>query len=111
MLTGTIEDGEPPLNFIIKGGRELKRDNDVFPNRLMMPVDVQALSKTLDEIDHEWLRSRFDLRKMNEAGVGEVDWTDDAQEQLDYLLENFDEIKTGIKKAAEGNFGLLIGIG
>src|SRR5437763_27473 len=66
LLTGTAWEGSPPLDFLVRGGRQVG-DVDVGygPARGFTSAEVQGLARALSAIAPDALLARYDHRAMN----------------------------------------------
>ena len=65
LLTGTAWEGEPPLNFLLCGGVVVgKIDVGYGPARVLRAQEVAVISQALNDIDHDWLSTRYNPTDM-----------------------------------------------
>ncbi|HEY3017894.1 MAG TPA: YfbM family protein [Gaiellaceae bacterium] len=111
LLTGSAWDGDPPLNFLVSGGREIG-DVDVGygPARGFTSAEVAEISEALKQVTSDQLRSRFDAKLMMEAQIYPEIWDRDPAEDdaLGYLLEYFELLKTFVLRAHDESSGLIV---
>jgi hypothetical protein len=111
LLTGTAWEGKPPLDFIVKGGREVG-DVDVGygPARAFSSADVRAIAAALGPITRRNLEQRFDPAAMSKLDIYPSIWDRPREEDdtLGYLLEYYDALKNFVQGAAEQGEGLLV---
>lgn len=105
LLTKTDWGGEPPLDFLISGGRDVDDANRAFE-----AAQVTAIDEALRPIDTDWLRARFDAADMNRLKIYPLVWSEDNG-GLDYCLEYFDEVKEFIRQAATRGLGMVVSCG
>ena len=113
LLTRTAWEGDPPLNFLLAGGRELPGIEVGYgPARVLTSAEVLELSRALDRVSEEWLRSRFDAADMMSKEIYPEIWDRDPAEDdtLGYCIENFQTLKKVFASAAAEHFGLIITI-
>jgi hypothetical protein len=111
LLTGTAWEGSPPLDFLVKGGREIG-DVDVGygPARAFSSADVRDIAVALHTITREDLERRFDPAAMSKLDIYPSIWGRPREEDdtLGYLLEYYDALKNFIEGVAEQGEGLLV---
>jgi hypothetical protein len=111
LLTGTAWEGNPPLDFIVKGGREVG-DVDVGygPARAFSSADVRAIAEALRPITRGVLEQRFNPSAMSQLDIYPSIWHRPREEDdtLGYLLEYYDSLKDFVEGAAEKGEGLLV---
>jgi hypothetical protein len=114
LLTGTSDGGNPPLNFVMAGGREVG-DEDVGygPARALMAHELQELARALDLIDQDTLVRRFDPAMMDRLEIypdagrwSEVD--PKSEDSFGYYLGGFDSLKVLIQRGAAAGSGMLV---
>ncbi|GAB2514462.1 YfbM family protein [Lysobacter humi (ex Lee et al. 2017)] len=111
MLTGDAWGGDGPLAAAILGGEPAGEDVGYGPARLLRPGAVREVATALAGIDDAEFRSRFDPPAMQAADVYLADMcARDADEALDYLVENFRELVRFYSGAAERGDGVVLSI-
>lgn len=114
LFTGTDWKGDPPLNFIVAGGVELKGiDVGYGPPRIFRASEVSTISKALAALSEKELRGRFDPAAMKQLNIYPEIWDRDPEDDdtLGYLLEYFETLKKFMKDAVERGFGLIVTLG
>ena len=113
LLTGSAWEGDPPLNFLVCGGRKVG-DIDIGygPARVFRAIEVHGISCALSIFSPEVLKERFDPVRMTQEDIYPTIWNRDPSEDdaLGYLLEYFAVLKDFVQKAADRNLGLVITI-
>jgi len=111
MLTKSAWEGEPPLNFLLKGGAEVG-DLEVGygPARVLTSDEVHQINAALKPIDGEFLKSRFDPAEMTKLEIYPDIWQRDPAEDdtFGYCVEYFRVLKGFFEQAADRNLGLVI---
>jgi hypothetical protein len=112
LLTGSAGAGEPPLDFLLKGGSPVG-DEDVGngPARVLLAAEVATLAAALAPIDSQRLLLRFDLQTLDAldiypGGWLEMDLTSDYE--LGYFLGPYQELKRLLARAVSEKLGLII---
>lgn len=114
LLTGTADGGEPPLNFIVVGGREVGAEDVGYgPARVFMSEDVAEIAEALGPIDHEALVQRFDPKLMDrlELYPDAGEWTKidpRSEDSFGYYSGSFDSIKSLVRRGAAIRSGMLV---
>lgn len=105
LLTGTADDGAPPRNMLVAGGRPFP---DAGPNdwRFASAEEVGAFAAALRGIPDGELLSRFDPEQMEADGVYRVP----THEGLPYLLHTISEMRAAVDGVVRDGFGLIIEI-
>lgn len=111
LLTQTVWEGSPPLNFLLHGGKQVGDvDVGLGPARAMTSTEVALVNEALVPIEEDFLRSRFEPARMMELeiypGIWDRDPTDD--DALGYCLDNFKELKKLVRESAASRRGLVI---
>jgi hypothetical protein len=112
LLTGSAWEGEPPLNFIATGGREVG-DEDVGygPARGFSSAEVRGIATALEAIDRKDLVGRFDARQMNELQVYPSGWQEvdpSSEESFGYFSGAFDRVRELVRRGSGEGRGLLV---
>ena len=113
LLTGTAYEGEPPLDFIVRGGVEIDdADVGIGPARALKSDDVRAVADAIERLPPDELRERFDPKRMLEEGIYPDIWDRDPAEDdtLGYLIEHYAELRAFVRRAADRGAGLIITI-
>jgi hypothetical protein len=111
LLTGSAEEGEEPLCYLIKGGEEVgDGDVDFGPPRALRPKQIANWANALSSISTDDLRKRFDAKAMMEAEIYPTIW-DRVTEEDDYpgyLIENYEWLRSFIEQMKNENKGAII---
>lgn len=100
VLTGSAEDGEAPLNFILHG-REVGEDLGYGPPRLFLPEEVQQIDNILTAWTDTDFLQRFDPVTMDGAELYPGIWNEPVDELQEEYLAYFKEMKDFIQQAAK----------
>jgi hypothetical protein len=81
LLPGSAWGGQPPLNFLVSGGRGIG-DVDVGygPAGGFMSAEVAGISQALGRISSDDLRARFDGKRLMDAEISPEIWDRDPAE-------------------------------
>lgn len=107
LLTGTawtISDG---AGSAILGGEEVGEDNGYGPARILASDEVHTIAASLDAVDVEVLRARFDPGTMDHEDIYPQLWTEVS---FDYLESYFIELRNFYRRAADDNQAVLLAI-
>ena len=114
LLTGTASEGDPPLDFIVCGGREVG-DEDVGygPARAFTSVEVKAIADALELVSIEELARRFDGKRMDELEIYPAvgTWTEidpKSPDSFGYFSGAFDAVKALARRGRDEGLGLLV---
>jgi Domain of unknown function (DUF1877) len=111
LLTQTDFEGDPPLNFILQGGRWVG-DVDVGygPARALTSEEVREIAAAMQPITPDMLRERFDPPTMMKLGIYPEIWDRDPADDdtLGYLIEYFDDLRAFVERTAERREGMLV---
>jgi hypothetical protein len=111
LLTGhpvaEIEEAKPPLSWTLFSGQLVDENQDMGygPAHYLTPEQVKQLNQELDKISIETLRKKYDGKQMNDEGVYPEIW--DEPESVDYVLENFEQLKEFYRTAERQNMGVI----
>jgi hypothetical protein len=109
LLTGTEDEGEPPLNFILMGGTEIGEEEYGYSvPRALTGDEVQRIDTALDQISTADLLARYDGNAMRELYPNVWDRADEREINLDYLGSYFESLKGFIARAREQAQGLIV---
>ncbi|MGH7513623.1 MAG: YfbM family protein [Gemmatimonadales bacterium] len=113
LLTGTAWEGDPPLNFLVTGGREVG-DAEVGqgPARTYTAAETREVAGALAALSDAELRSRFAPGDMMRAEIYPEIWDRDPAEDdtLGYLMEYLGLLRTAVATVVERGHGLLVTI-
>ena len=97
---GTLEYGETPLHFAILGKDNL-HDGDDYIISYFSPEEVAACAAAIKNIDKAWMRDKYDaLEGTDYQGVP-------CDEDFEYTVRNFEELKAFYQNAAENNRSIV----
>ena len=112
LLTGTAWEGEEAGCYLVRGGEELIDDDELGYSsiRALLPEQISRLDEFLREVSHETLRQRFDYERMVALEIYSKprarDKTD-ASDEVYYLLEAFDALRSFAAAAAKRGDGAI----
>jgi hypothetical protein len=113
LLTGTAWEGDPPLNFLVTGGREVGDDEvGQGPARTYTAAETREIAGALAAVGDPELRSRFAPDAMMRLEIYPEIWDRDPAEDdtLGYLLEYLGLLRTAVATVVERGHGLLVTI-
>lgn len=110
MLTGSAESGPAPLCWAVLGGEEVGDDVGYGPARILRPDHVRKIARELASIDETAFKARFEPKAMEAAGIYPPIWVRDAEEALEYLVENYLKLVAFYRGAAARGDGAILWI-
>jgi uncharacterized protein DUF1877 len=110
LLTKTAWEGEAPLDFIVRGGREVGDIEVGYDVRLMTSNEVQSLNAALQPIDEAFLKSRYNPSEMMRLEIYPEVWDRDPEDEdnFGYCLDYFNALKSFVAQTANRNMGIVI---
>jgi hypothetical protein len=114
LLTGTAWEGQPPLDFLVRGGEDVGDiPSDEGTARVFTARRVKALSEALDGLSPDALRQRYQPARMQEEDIYPGFWEEpppdlDPREEL---LSYFEELKRFTASVTGRGHCLLVFIG
>lgn len=108
LLTGRADEGPDPLSLAVSGGEPIGDEVGYGPARYLTPSQVREIAAALGRISASDMRARFDPRAMEDAKVYPQEiWVRDAEEALEYLIENYVPWAAFYRAAAERGDGMI----
>ncbi len=110
LLTGTADEGEPPADFVARGGEPL--DDEGFA-RAFRPEAVSRLARYLESLSAEELGRRYDPRRMTALEIGPVRAWTRGRPQRDprsWLLGCYADVRQFIGRVAAAGDGMIVDI-
>jgi hypothetical protein len=113
LLTETDYGGDPPLNFIFRGGREVRNvDIGYGSARAMTAGEVRELARALEALPPETLAERFDPAEMTRLSIyPDMIWErvdDHDDDPLGYVLDHYGDLREFVLRAADRDHGLVV---
>ena len=111
LLTGSAWEGDPPLDFLVNGGRQVgKIDPDHGPVRAFRADQTRAIYESLSALSPYELRKRFNARDMTAKEIYPDIWTGAALEEdsLRYLMDNLDKLRAFLRQTVEAKLGIVV---
>ena len=108
-LNKTAYEAEPPMDFIIDGGRTAG-DVEVGygPVRLFNSEIVKSIESKISSISIEDISANYDPKEMDELDIYPNIWERDGDEGLEYITEYFASLKYFIANCARNNIGMAL---
>ncbi len=101
LLTGSADGGAEPLFSVVIGGEEFGPDVGYGPARFLTAEQVRSVAAALSGTSSEALSQRFNPKDMEDKQIyPDVIWVRDGQAALDYLLENYEQLRAFYQGAA-----------
>src|SRR5688500_13805426 len=113
LLTGTAWEGDPPLNFLVTGGREVGDEEVGYgPARTFTPAETREIASALAALSDEQLRARFAPQVMMRLEVYPEIWDRDPADDdtLGYLMEYTGQLRATLASVVERGHGVLVTI-
>jgi hypothetical protein len=111
LFTGSDWDSDLPNGFLLAGSVIGDVDVGYGPARAINVNETAAVCDFLKSIDHEFVSKNFDPQRMTELELYPNCWDREPEEELKYLLWNFDLLKAFVQETYDRNQGLVIYLG
>jgi hypothetical protein len=109
VLTGTDWGGDPPLNFIARGGTPVGRvDVGYGPARVLGPSEVVKLNTALSAISAEEFTRRFDPVRLAGVEIYPPIWDEPVEDLRQEYGGYFQDLKHHVHRAAQNGQALII---
>jgi hypothetical protein len=111
LLTGTADEGDPPLNFLVAGGTDVGDDDVGYgPPRVYRPAEVREIAAALAAVSDDELRRRFDPPAMMRAEIYPGIWDRDPADDdtLEYLMGAVADLRVALATVTSNGHGLLV---
>jgi hypothetical protein len=105
LMTGTAWAGDPPLNFILRGGTEVA-GSDGSTTRLYPSSQLREIHRALKGVDPLLLKSTYDPAAMMNLEIYPGIWGRDAH-ALDYCIDHFASLKRFVARADRSSLGMV----
>ena len=114
LLTGSAWEGEPPLDFILKGGTDLDYDGPWnSPPRTFSPAETRAIAEALARVSDDELRARYKPDEMLEAEIYPEIWDrqpDGAEDPQGYVMSALADVRAAVNLAVARGWGLIVSV-
>ena len=111
LLTGTADEGDMPLSFLMSGGR-IVGDIEVGygPARVFTSAETQAIADALAPLSEDELRARFDPDDMMSREIYPEIWSRRPPEDdpIGYLVEHFRLLRGFLQQTTESGVGIVV---
>lgn len=104
LLTGgKVGEGEEPLSLIMFSGQHFDEEQDMGygPACYLEQEQVAIIAKALSIWDEARFRQRFIPEEMEAAEIYPTGWSNDPEDQFQYLWEYFTQLKTFYSEASQ----------
>lgn len=111
LLTGTAWEGEPPLNFLVSGGREVgTEDVGIGPARTLTSAETREVAHALAQVTDEELRARFAPQELMRLEIYPEIWDRDpaTDDTLGYPMKYVEQLRSTLASVVEQGHGLLV---
>lgn len=110
LLSGSPRETKDLAGQIIMGGERIGEDLGYGPAQYHSPEVVKKIHALLNSLAPEALQKRFDIGRMERAGIYPSIWKADGDESLQYLIENYKQLSAFYAKAAKAGKGVLFAV-
>lgn len=114
LLTGSVWEGEPPLDFIVRGGTDLDYDGPWNqPPRTFMPAETRAIADALARVSDDELRARYKPDEMMKAEIYPEIWDrqpDGIEDPQQYLMSTLADVRAAVNDAVGRGWGLIVSV-
>jgi len=107
LLTGTKENGSPPLRDVFMGGKAVQEPEGDVPPRLLYPSQVHEIAEGLEPMDDSVLAARFDPGRMKALDIYPRIWHE-GSEALEYVLDHYRALVAHFQDAAAHGDAVVI---
>ena len=109
-FSGGANEGRFPAAFLLYGGREVGSvDVGYGPARCLKSTEVSHLETFLRQYTPDKLKSWYDPLRLMDAETYPEFWDEaDREEMIEYLIQNFEDLKGFVEKANTSNNGLIL---
>ena len=112
LLTGSDWEGDGPLAFMLRGGRDIKEDLGYGTPHCFTSAEVKEISSALDRIDIADLHAKADPAEFAAKAIYPQIWKSEPKEEcIGYVTENLKSLREFVRKTAESNRGLIVYLG
>jgi len=111
LLTGSAWQGEPPLDFLVNGGREVGSEDVGYGTaRVFTASETRAIAGAVDRLSDDELRSRFSPDDMMAKEIYPEIWDRDPDDDdtLGYLIEHLGTLRETVATAVRNGHGLIV---
>lgn len=108
LLCGEIDDGEPPLGYVIPLIDDQFFDSDFdFGSFYLSNRQIKKAFDKIKDIDKEAFLRLYDFPALLEESIYPITPEESEEEFFQYLYQNFESIKGFFHRAIETNSGLI----
>jgi hypothetical protein len=110
LLTDSVWEGKPPLNFLLKGGKEFGHDLGYGPPRYLSPAEVATISEVLDEIPYRTFEKRIDPILLASKGIYPTGWNHAERDTLirEYLISHYRILRSSLDVVRHRGNGMIL---
>jgi uncharacterized protein DUF1877 len=108
LLTGTAWESDPPLNFLLAGGREVDIEIGLGPPRVHTAAETRIIASAFAGIDDAELRRRYAPEEMTRLEIYPDIWDRNPAAGLEHVLEGVAILRRGLARVVGQGHGLLI---
>ena len=114
LFTGSVWEGDAPLNFLLVGGTGLDYDGSWnSPPRTFTPAETRAIAEALAQVSDDELRARFKPDEMMKAEIYPAIWDrvpDGNEDPEGYVMGAIAKMRKALEEAARRGWGLVVSV-
>jgi hypothetical protein len=107
LFTGSAWEGDPPLNFLLGGGRELDIETGMAQPRVHAAAETRVIAEALAGLDDAELRQRCVADEMMRLEIYPEVW-DRGPEHFDNLLHDVTTLRRALDRIVRQGHGMLV---
>lgn len=105
LLNGSAWGGDAPLDFIVRGGRELAHEAGHGPARGFTSQELKGIVAALEPFIPGILRKRFSVDALIDEAIYPNEWSAQDREPL---IDTYQQLKRFLAGGAERGLGLVV---
>jgi hypothetical protein len=111
VLTGSAWAGEPPLDFLVRGGVDLGKEEVGYAiPRGFSAAEVRRIDVEMSAVEADVVASRFDGPAMEAAELYPGSWEDPQADMAGYVLDNLARLRSFVRTTHERSLGLVVAL-
>jgi hypothetical protein len=110
LFTGTAWEGEPLLNFLLAGGREVDIEVGQAPPRTHTSAETRGIATALSAISDAELRARYNPAEMMRLEIYPEVWDRGSKEDRDNLINSIGALRELLAIVVGRGYGLMVTI-
>lgn len=108
VLSGNMEGGDGPENFIMTGGQEIGEDLGYGPTRFFKAKATEEIGKFIAQLSKQTIHHRLEKQQLKGQDIYPINDNELSEEDREWILEEFADLKDFFQQTIKSHKGFYV---